>query len=341
MEENNAFNYESVTTVCLDTLTVKEHRWLMKPYLPEGKITMIFGDPGQGKTTFAVNIAASLSNGKALDGSTLCEPINIIYLTAEDGIADTILPRLISARANLSNIFTIDENSAPLTMDDKRLETAIYKHNARLVILDPIQAYLGRIDINKANDVRDKTKTLAYLGEKTGCTFILLGHLNKSISSKVAYRSLGSIDFYAIARSILLIGRDPNKKDIHVVCHIKSNLAKEGVPIAFKITETENDAGKFEYLGPYDIDPEDIINGNPEKKLSKLETAKALILQQLSESDIPAAEIFNLAGQINISARTIEEAKRALRIEAKRIGQHWVWTKPKDQTGGDYNGKKS
>lgn len=328
MEGNNAFNYEYVTTVCLDTLAVKEHRWLMKPYLPEGKITMIFGDPGQGKTTFAVNIAAALSNGKSLDGTYLCEPINILYQTAEDGIADTILPRLLSAKANISRIFTIEEKDAPLTMDDKRLELAIRKHNAKLVILDPIQAFLGRIDINKANDVRDKTKALAYIGEKTGCTFILLGHLNKSLSNKMAYRSLGSIDFYAIARSILLIGRDPRNHDIHVVCHIKSNLAKEGSPIAFSIAESENSAGEFRYIGPYDINPDDIINGNPERKLSKLENAKMLLLQLLSEHDVPASDIYKIAKKANISTRTVEEAKRELNIEAKKVGKQWLCSMP-------------
>ena len=180
----------------------QEIEWLWYPFIPYGKLTIIQGDPGDGKTTMVLNLAAKLSKGEALDKNMkVTEPVNVIYQTAEDGLADTVKPRLELAGADC-------ESDKSLSMVDERLEEAIVRTGARLLILDPIQAYLGGgMDMNRANEARDMTKKLGALAEKTKCAIILIGHMNKASGNKAAYRGMGSIDFFAVARSGLEIMR--------------------------------------------------------------------------------------------------------------------------------------
>lgn len=140
----------------------QEIEWLWYPFIPYGKLTIIQGDPGDGKTTLVLNLAAKLSKGIGLDEDMqVSEPMNIIYQTAEDGLADTVKPRLEAADADCEKIMVIDESEKSLSMVDERLEQAIIQTNARLLILDPIQAYLGGgMDMNRANEARDMTKKL-------------------------------------------------------------------------------------------------------------------------------------------------------------------------------------
>ena len=182
----------------------QEIEWLWYPFIPYGKLTIIQGDPGDGKTTMVLNLAAKLSKGEALDKNMkVTEPVNVIYQTAEDGLADTVKPRLELAGADCERIIVIDESDKSLSMVDERLEEAIVRTGARLLILDPIQAYLGGgMDMNRANEARDMTKKLGALAEKTKCAIILIGHMNKASGNKAAYRGMGSIDFFAVARSV-------------------------------------------------------------------------------------------------------------------------------------------
>ena len=183
----------------------QEIEWLWYPFIPYGKLTIIQGDPGDGKTTMVLNLAAKLSKGEALDENMkVTEPVNVIYQTAEDGLADTVKPRLELAGADCERIIVIDESDKSLSMVDERLEEAIVRTGARLLILDPIQAYLGGgMDMNRANEARDMTKKLGALAEKTKCAIILIGHMNKASGNKAAYRGMGSIDFFAVARSVI------------------------------------------------------------------------------------------------------------------------------------------
>ena len=135
------------------------------------------------------------------------EPMNIIYQTAEDGLADTVKPRLENAGAGCTRILVIDESDKSLSMADERLEHALRQTGARLLILDPIQAYLGGgMDMNRANEARDMTKKLGALAAKYKCAIVLNGHMNKAAGNKAAYRGMGSIDFFAIASSMVLNG---------------------------------------------------------------------------------------------------------------------------------------
>lgn len=201
----------------------QEVSWLWFPFIPYGKLTIVQGDPGDGKTTLVLNIAAKLSKGEGLDSEMkLTEPLNVIYQTAEDGLADTVKPRLELAGADCENISVIDESIKSLSMIDERLEEAIIRTKAKMLILDPIQAYLGGgMDMNRANEARDMTKKLAALAEKYQCAIVLVGHMNKAAGNKAAYRGMGSIDFFAVARSVLLVGRVEGETNIRAVVQIK------------------------------------------------------------------------------------------------------------------------
>ena len=300
----------------------KEISWLWYPFIPYGKLTIIQGDPGDGKTTLVLNIAAARSKGEGLDEDMKpAEPLRIIYQTAEDGLADTVKPRLEKAEADCSNIFVIDETDASLSMLDERIKKAIVEKNAKLLILDPIQAYLGsKMDMNRANEARDMTKRLSLLAEKYKCAILLIGHMNKAGGNKAAYRGMGSIDFFAVARSVLLVGRIEGEPDLRAVVQIKNNLAAFGHSKAFRLTETG-----FEWIGDYEITADEVLGGIA-PKVNKLEQAKKM-LRELAETSnsVQSSEIFDMAEDLNISKRTLENAKKELEIKARRIGNSWYW----------------
>ncbi|WP_301088073.1 AAA family ATPase [Bacteroides acidifaciens] len=167
----------------LSEIQSQEVSWLWFPFIPYGKLTIVQGDPGDGKTTFVLNIAAKLSKGEDIDSEMkLTEPLNVIYQSAEDGLADTVKPRLEQAGADCGKISVIDEKIKSLSMIDERLEQAIIKTGAKLLILDPIQAYLGGgMDMNRANEARDMTKKLAALAEKYQCAIVLEADWNNRL----------------------------------------------------------------------------------------------------------------------------------------------------------------
>lgn len=300
----------------------QEVAWLWYPFIPYGKLTIVQGDPGDGKTTLVLNIAAKLSRGEGIDSEMkLTEPLTVIYQSAEDGLADTVKPRLEVAGADCENISVIDESIKSLSMIDERLEEAVIRTKAKLLILDPIQAYFGGgMDMNRANEARDMTKKLAALAEKYQCAIVLVGHMNKAAGNKAAYRGMGSIDFFAVARSVLLVGRVEGEANIRAVVQIKNNLAAFGHPKAFELSEDG-----FHWLGDYEITVDEVLGGIA-PKTNKLEQAKRL-LRELAETNnaMQSNEISNLAEEQSISRRTLENAKKELGIRAKRINNSWYW----------------
>ncbi len=300
----------------------QEVSWLWYPFIPYGKLTIIQGDPGDGKTTLVLNIAAWLSKGEGLDSEMkLSEPVNVIYQSAEDGLADTVKPRLELAGADCERILVIDEKENSLSMVDERLERAIVQTKARMLILDPIQAYLGGgMDMNRANEARDMTKKLGALAEKYQCAIVLIGHMNKAAGNKAAYRGMGSIDFFAVARSVLLVGRVEGEPNIRAVVQIKNNLAVFGHPKAFALSEDG-----FQWLGDYEITADEVLGGIA-PKANKMEQAKRLLRELALTSDaIQSNEIFDMADEQGISKRTLENAKRELGIRARKINNSWYW----------------
>lgn len=300
----------------------EEIEWLWYPFIPYGKLTIVQGDPGDGKTTLVLNIAARLSRGEGFDSDMrVREPMNVVYQTAEDGLSDTVKPRLEAAQADCEHVLVIDESRKSLSMADERIEEALIQTKARLLILDPIQAYLGGgIDINRANETREMTKKLSLLAEKYKCAIVLIGHMNKASGNKAAYRGMGSIDFFAVARSVLLVGRIEGEPDKRAVVQIKNNLAAFGHPKAFAFADDG-----FKWIGDYDITADDVLGGLV-PKVNKLEQAKQMLCDLAKETkSVSSREILELADYKGISKRTLENAKKELGIRARKVNNSWYW----------------
>lgn len=323
MEENKT----ELKLIQMSDVEAEEVSWLWYPYIPYGKLTIIQGDPGDGKTTMVLNLAAKLSKGELFEeGNEVTEPVNIIYQTAEDGLADTVKPRLESAGADCTKVSVIDESDKSLSMADERIEEALRTTNAKLLILDPIQAYLGGgMDMNRANEARDMTKRLGALAEKYKCAIVLIGHMNKAGGTKAAYRGIGSIDFYAVARSVLLVGRIEGEPNLRAMVQIKNNLAAFGTSKAFELSEDG-----FRWIGDYEITADEVLGGIA-PKVNKQDRATAL-LKELAENHrmLPSKEIEEAAREENISKRTLENAKHELGIKAKKMNDVWYWVLRED-----------
>lgn len=261
-----------------------------------------------------------------MPGIESAEPFNVIYQTAEDGLGDTIKPRLMNAGADQSRIFNIVETQRTLTLVDERIEQAILQTGAKLMILDPIQGYLdSRVDMNRANEIRTVLKKIASVADRTGCAIVLVGHLNKASGARSAYRGLGSIDFRAAARSVLLVGRLKKESGVRVLVHDKSSLAPEGRSLAFRL----GDESGFRWLDGYgDVSSDELLCGiSPETKTAQ---AEELIREMLSGGNqIPCDTIFTMAQAKGISRRTVNEAKHNIPdIQTRKIGKQWYWQLP-------------
>lgn len=310
--------------ISMDQVPIEEVQWLWYPYIPYGKLTIIHGDPGEGKTTLILRLAALLSQGESLPcDDRPQEPVKIIYQTAEDGLGDTIKPRLLAGDADCAQIKVIDETEASLTLLDERVEQAISETGARVMILDPVQAYVGTgVDMNRANEVRTVLAQLSRIAEKYKCAMILVGHLNKAQGTKSQYRGLGSIDFQAAARSVLIVGRVKEKPEVRVMAHEKSSLAPEGEPVAFELSADNG----FRWLGHYDISIDDLLSGVSREKKSDL--AEKLIRDCLSDGRYPQQALMDKAKRMDISKRIIDEVKKRLNVRSVKDGNQWFWQLP-------------
>jgi len=305
----------------MSDIETEQVRWLWYPFIPYGKVTIIQGDPGEGKTSFVLAMIALLTTGKPLPEETMAaEPICVIYQSAEDGLADTIKPRLEASGADCSRVMVIDESDKELTLCDERLERAVQETGAKLIVLDPLQAYLGdNVDMHRANEVRPVFKRLYAMADRTGCAIILIGHMNKAQGLKSSYRGLGSIDFRAAARSVLLVGRLKSDPAVRVVAHDKSSLAPEGKSIAFSL-DAENG---FQWIGYCDISVDDVLSGT-----GSVQTKTALMeeeLRQMLTKPVTAEEVFKRAVELGISERTVNIAKKNIGVDTMRVGNRWHW----------------
>ena len=299
---------ETVKIIRMSDVELTPVEWLWKPYLPFGKLSVLQGNPGEGKTYFAMHLAAACTNGKLLPNMERMEPFNVIYQTAEDGLGDTVKPRLIEAGADLDRVLVIDDSDVQLTLSDERIEKAIVENNARLVIIDPIQAYLGAdVDMNRANEVRPIFMWLGQVAQRTGCAILLIGHLNKAAGMQSLQRGLGSIA--AAVRSVMFIGKLKHDPTMRILTYEKSSLAPPGVSLAFSL----GDEGGFRWVGEYDITADEMLSGIEPQRETKTQQAKDLICALLAGGkQVLSEDIDKAALERGIPGRTVRDAKREL-----------------------------
>lgn len=323
----------------------QEINWLWYPYIPKGGITILDGDPGIGKTYLALALVAHISTGYPLPGEieviskgqnlNLRPPEKVLYMTAEDDPGLTLRPRLELMKANIQNILICEGIQAsdgittePLDFSTvegmETLAALCEKHKPTLIVIDPFVAFIGRTDINKANEVRPVMTSLNMLARRFDVAILLIRHLTKGAREKIIYRGMGTIDLIAAARSSLLVALDPDNPDIRIMFHQKHNLSKQGASLGYTIT----DQG-FKWIGEVNVSPLDILKPeiSESRKDKKRDEAKEWLEEFLSQypQGISAQAVLEAGRANGFSESTLRRAKKDLEVRVEKKGSIWIW----------------
>ena len=299
--------------------------WLWYPYFALGKVSILQGDPGDGKSSLIIQFIAELTKGGcAPDGTSLGSAKRVIYQCSEDNAADTIKPRLLASGADCSmTAFINEEITGNITLDDERLVEAIREFRPALLVIDPIQAYInGDTDLNIPGKARKILQRLGMWASTYDCAIVLVGHMNKREGTKNLYRGLGSIDLTAAARSVLQIERDPDDANIRIVQQIKNNLAPLGNEMRFTITA---DSG-FQWLECCASPQPRGETKDPLSFTTEMDKAAYYIKKYIQYDDMRSCEILERLKSHDISIRTAKLAKEQLGIKSYRRMREWYWT---------------
>lgn len=312
-------------------VTVKQVEWLWYPYIPYGKVTVLQGDAGDGKSTFILKLAAMLTRGEPMpftDGNG-AEPVNVIYQSTEDDADDTIVPRFIKAGGNTDRLLFINEKEQYLSFSDERLLEAIRQTNAKLIILDPLSAYIGEsTSINSANEVRRQFRPLIDIAKEQGCAIVIVHHMNKAIGQKALNRGVGSVDIVGAARSVLLVARtDKDRPDERILAQVKSNLAPTGNAILFTV-----DDGGIEWREETARTADEVLGnvfaaaGRPDEQMQRAkETLSAILTDGIPK---PQSEVMEKLKAVGVGESTAKKAKALLGVQSVKQGVRWFWTLP-------------
>lgn len=342
----------------LDRVEREEVRWLWDGVIARGKITMVAGDPGLGKSFLTLDLAARATRGGpwpvGSPGAT--EPCSVLILSAEDDPGDTIRPRLEDAGADLASVLYIERIDWPgggqthlpvLDRDAEAIALSLVQmhqhleHPPGLVVIDPISAYMGKIDSNNNADVRRVLGKLAMIAERFDVAMLCVTHLNKAQQTKMIYRSMGSLAFTAAARQAWLVAKDPHLDEQRLLVPIKSNIRGAIEGVGFSIVGQDSGGGRVEYrrLAPgTGVDSVECAPDRPDP--SELDEARAFLRDALAAGDRPARELIAEAAEAGIVVATLKRAKRSLGYASRRItdGQanaYWVWTTHEEPRGSD------
>ena len=331
--------------VLVNLASVQRERvdWLWPGRLARGKLHLLDGDPGLGKSTTALDLAARLSRGATMpDGSPANGPDGVVILSAEDGVADTIRPRLEAAGADLARIVALTaivdadgERMPGLPVDLAALEAGIRKVDAALVIIDPLMAYLpSDVNAHRDQDVRRALAPLSALAERTRAAIVAIRHLNKSAGGHALYRGGGSIGIIGAARVGLLVARDPDDDERHVVAVTKSNLAAEPPSLAFRLVEdAEIGVARVEWLGESEHGASALLaarTDDPDEG-SALAEAVEVLRTILVAGPVSAKEAEREAYDAGVTRATLLRARKAAGVTAERVGGlgragGWQWS---------------
>jgi len=324
----------------------EEVSWVWEPRIARRKLTLLEGDPGAGKTWLALTLAAMITRGWPWPGADgrpgeTRTPAPVLYLSAEDGLADTLRPRLDQVGADVTLVHaltgTYDDDGvlqAVTLADHGLLRLALDQVRPALLVVDPIQQYLGvGVDMHRANEVRPLLARLVALAEEFNCAALVIRHLGKSTQDKAVYRGLGSIDFAAAARSILLAGADPKdpKGTRRALAQVKNSLG----PIAPTMGYTIGTEG-FCWTGVSDLTARDLLAPDQmTKEKSALEAAEDFLTEILTNGPLPFPIIAEKAKRANVKGKTLYRAKTSLGIISFKETARgpWRWKLPEGGQG--------
>lgn len=313
--------------------------WLWRGRIARGKIAILEGDPEVGKSYVSLALATAVTLGTGLPGEDRQDPGSVLFLTAEDGLGDTIRPRAEDMGADLQRIYcltaTTDDNGTEkhfsLADDLHALEDILVFGAISLVVIDPINAYLGSIDTNRDSALRNVLTPLAALAEKYKVAVVVIRHLTKGSRERAIYRGQGSIAYVAAARTALLVAKNPNDESERVIVCIKNNLAEHPTAMAFEITN-----GAFRWKGESKLTAEDLLaTPSGSGGASAVDEAQEFLREALVDGSRSVKEVEKEANSLGISRATLRRASKSLGIVASRIGEAgkqgggaWLWRLP-------------
>ena len=335
-----------IGAVRLSDIEPERVEWLWPGRIPFGKLTILEGDPKVGKSTMGTDIAGRVSTGSPFPDGHRPAPGSVILMTAEDGLADTVRPRLDAACADSTRVIAwesvevVDEEGMPagirppsLPRDLNELERLIVATGAVLVIVDVLAAYLGAdVDGHRDQDVRRALMPLAKLAERTGAAIFVLRHLNKAGGANALYRGGGSIGIAGAARSILLAAVDPDDDSgsRRVLAVTASNLAAPVPALAYHLVPAEeHGCARIVWDGVSEHTSTSLLTlPAGEEERSAVDEARAFLIDLLTDGPVPATEVARRARDAAVPMRTLHRAKAALRVKSVRTGTAWSWTMP-------------
>ncbi len=333
MTANKTNSSVALEIIWASEIEPKEVKWLWYPYIPFGKVTLLQGDPGDGKSKLMLSLAALLSKGEVLpfaDEENKLEPMTVIYQTTEDDADDTVVPRFNSAGGNGNRLLFIKEDSKSLSFGDERIKEAVIKYNAKLLILDPMSSYIGEsCSMNNANETRAEFNHLIAVAKETGCAIVIIAHMNKMKETSPLYRTNGSIDIAGAARSILAVTRTANKDNPseRYLVQVKSNLAPMGSAIVFEVAENG-----VNFIDEVELSADDAFSslfprmGRPN---DTLQAAEALLKDILSGVKKMLATDCEAKLEANgFKKSTIKKAKKRAGVVSHKEGFFWYWSLP-------------
>jgi hypothetical protein len=327
--------------------------WLWQGWLAKGKLSVLDGDPGLGKSAVVLEIAARVSTGRPFPDGSACEAGagGIVILSAEDGLADTIKPRLEAAGADTSRISSLGtvwegrgerrhERTLSLPEDIPLIEHEIRRVEAKLVIVDPLMAFLPKkIDAHKDQDVRRALAPFASMAERTGAALYLVGHLSKSEGSSPIYRGGGSIGIIGAARMGALVAKDPKDEERRVLAATKNNLALHPKSLIYTLEEADNGAVRVLWAGESEYSASELLQSVRMDQADARREAEDFLVSLLSDGPVPKATVEDEAKAASISTGTLRRAKTSLGVIAVRENEvggergagQWVWKLPADE----------
>ncbi len=321
--------------VMLDTVKPEKVSWFWPYYIPLGKITLLEGDPGLGKSTITIDLGARSTQGLPMPDGTTGISCGVVILSMEDGLADTIVPRFKAAGADCSKIVALQavrgpdgKPRLPTVVDIEGIKSAIEKVGAKLFIVDPLMAHLPGITNSwRDQDVRAALTPLAILAEETGIAVVLVRHLNKSGGGQAIYRGGGSIGIAGAARCAYLVAKDPENEERRIFACVKNNLAKNPPSLCFGL-EGVDGSSRIVWGGQSNHTANQLLAVFTPKDKSALDEAESFLIETLSEGPVKAKDVLEKGEEAGFSARTIRRAKKELGVIAekeKAFQGAWVW----------------
>ena len=321
---------------------IEQVQWLWKGRIPLGKLTILEGDPDEGKSLIMLDLAARLTTGRPMPfDDTPPLLAGAVYLSGEDGIADTLRPRLVAAGGDSERVwgFRLEELPEIGSRDHDglaQIEAAVQAVDARLVVIDPLTAFLAdRVETHKDHDVRRALRPLAALAERLVVAVVVIRHLNKSGSANAKQRGGGSIGLTAAARSVLLAGPDPDDPSQKVLARVKNNLAAEGPALAYKL-EPHEDTARIEWVGETRHTANALLAAVAESHPpGRLEAAREFLRSFLANGRRGAMEVLAQGKKVGINSKALHDALRTLGSKPEKVGRRWVWDMPRRPTPED------